>query len=196
MDIDGNQVEDALLDTHLGSDEAPASVEVEVEAEIRNILPVAFQVCSPETASWVVRRITNARNYAKKVKLWAELECRRAQHEEQRLLFLFGGQLRDWTQAEVQRVKSRRRSIGLPGGTVGFRTVPSRLVIHDEALVLRWARTACPKAIVVTENHNTRSQVRRGRIAEPRGGLSGVYQINSSISNQPASRIASRVFRT
>jgi phage host-nuclease inhibitor protein Gam len=83
--------------------------------------------------------------------LWAELEQRRADHEEERLLFLFGGQLQQWTEHEIAKLRGRRKSISLPGGSVGFRSIPSRVQVRDEARVMAWARRNCPAAIVISE---------------------------------------------
>lgn len=150
--VQDQQVVDLEADHPLGVGEAPVmAVEAEVEAELQRIVPEAFSVRCPQTAGWVVRRVLQARRYAERVKLWAELERRRAEHEEQRLLFLFEGQLRDWTQNQVAKLRGRRKSLALPGGTVGFRSVPSRVVVHDEELVLKWAKWACPTAVVVSE---------------------------------------------
>lgn len=126
-------------------------IEDEVDAEIDRTVPQTFTVNSPETAAWLVRRIVAARKYAEKVKLWAELELRRAAREEQRLSFLYGAQLRDWAEAEVRKLRGRRQSIVLPGGVVGFRSVPIRLAVKDETLAMRWARRSCPAAVVVSE---------------------------------------------
>ena len=126
-------------------------VEAEVETELQRLIPAAFCVTCSDTAGWVVRRIVAARQYAEHVKAWAERERRRASHEEQRLLYLFEPQLRNWADAEIQRTKMRRKSIALPGGTVGFRSAKASVVIDDDHAVLVWAKSHCPTAVVISE---------------------------------------------
>src|SRR5687767_12636350 len=118
------------------------AVEAEVEAELHRLVPEAFSVRCPQTAGWVVRRIVEARKYAERVKVWAEVERRRAEAEEQRLLYLFGDQLRGWAEQEIAKLRGRRKSLALPSGTIGFRCVPPRVVVRDEAVVMQWARIA------------------------------------------------------
>ena len=43
------------------------------------------------------------------------------EREEKTLMFLFGRQIEDWAKAEIEKLRGRRKSINLPGGTVGFR---------------------------------------------------------------------------
>lgn len=132
-------------------EEAPLAVEAEVEAELQRVVPVDFAVGDATTAAWLVRRIVAARSYKARVKLWAEAEQRRAEHEEQRLMYLYGVQLQRWAGGEIAKLKGRRRSIALPGGVIGFRTHRAALVIDDEQRALAWARSACPSAVVVVE---------------------------------------------
>lgn len=150
--VQEQQLIDLDAEHPLGIEEAPVvAVEAEVEAELQRIVPEGFSIRCPKTAGWVVRRIVASRRYAEHVKVWAEQERRRAEAEEQRLIFLFGGALRQWAEAEIAKLRGRRRSVALPGGTVGFRAVPSHILIRDEGVVLRWAKQACPSAVVVSE---------------------------------------------
>ncbi len=66
-------------------------------------------------------------------------------------MYLFGTQLRRWAEDEIAKLKGRRRSLSLPGGQIGFRSVPARITFTDEATVMRWARQHCPTAIAVAE---------------------------------------------
>jgi hypothetical protein len=138
-------------DEQVGSFTVPTSVEAEVEAELQRTIPPQFSVRDAETAAWVVRRVVAAREYKGRVKVWAEAEQRRAAREEERLMFVFGGQLREWAEAEIAKLQGRRKSLALPGGTVGFRAVGPRVVVRDEARVMEWARKCCPAAIVTSE---------------------------------------------
>ena len=47
-------------------------IELAVEHEIVRMLPEGFCVHDADSASWVVRRVVEARGYAERVKQWAE----------------------------------------------------------------------------------------------------------------------------
>ena len=129
----------------------PGELELTIEQEVERTVPDGFRVHDAETASWVVRRIAASREYGSRVRNWAERERRRAEWEEERFLYLFGGQLRAWAEGEIARAKTRRKSVALPGGIIGFRTSKSSVVIDDEEVVLAWARENCPSAILISE---------------------------------------------
>ena len=127
----------------------PADVETDI-AVLREV-PHQFAVVDEKSANWLVRRIVAAREYAERVKEWAALEVRRAEREQQTLMLLYGRQAEAWAATEIAKFNGRRKSVNLPGGTIGFRRLPSRLVVDDEAAVMVWAREHCPPAIVVVE---------------------------------------------
>ena len=112
----------------------------------------AFHVCDASTANWVVRKIVEARQYAQRVKAWAELEQRRAQRDERFLLRRFGVELEAWARQQVAQQHDGRRSVSLPAGKVGFRIEPTRLAITDETKLLAWCRANLPSAIRVIES--------------------------------------------
>lgn len=125
--------------------------DAETDVEILRSLPKQFEVTDDKTANWLVKRIMQSRAYALRVKEWAEQEMRRAAREEQTLLFLYGRQIESWAKDEIGRFSGRRKSISLPGGTIGFRTAPTRLVVDDEAAVIAWARQNLPVAVLTVE---------------------------------------------
>jgi hypothetical protein len=130
---------------------AATPLDAEVDVEVLKAVPKAFAIDCEEHANWLVRRIIMARAYASRVKQYAEQELRRAEREEQTLLFLFGRQIEAWAQSEIAQFKGRRKSLALPAGTVGFRKIAAKLVIDDEKVVLVWAKENCPSAVVVIE---------------------------------------------
>lgn len=123
----------------------------EMDVEVLSSVPKQFAVEDDKSANWLVRKIVCARQYARQVKEWADLEIRRADREEQTLMFLFGRQLEHWSREEIAKFGGKRKSLNLPAGTLGFRSVPAKLVIDDEARVLSWAKSNLPEAIVVVE---------------------------------------------
>lgn len=122
------------------------------EMEVDDLhVPSRFAVTSAESANWLIKTVVASRIYREHVRDWAEREQHRAEQEEERLLYLFGGQLRTWVMMEIGRRRGRRKSVSLPGGTAGYRSVGPTLVIQDEQRVLKWAKQNCPSAIVVVE---------------------------------------------
>ena len=128
---------------------APPSVELEP--------PESFAVNDAASANWLVRKIIEARAYAKHVKAWADAEVRRAEQEEAFFLHRYGHQLETWARQQI--AEGRRRSVKLPAGTVGFRTDPPKLDVMDEERLVGWCRKALPAALRV-ETHVLKSLVK------------------------------------
>jgi phage host-nuclease inhibitor protein Gam len=126
-------------------------VDAEVDIEVLKLVPKQFAIVDEKTANWLVKKIISARQYAQRVKDWAEQEQRRAEREEMTLLFLFGRQIENWAKEEITLLNGKRKSLGLPAGTVGFRTIAPKLVIDDENVVLKWAKENLPAAVAVVE---------------------------------------------
>lgn len=122
----------------------------ELETDPPVIVPERFVVDDAAKASWLVRKVVEARAHAERVRKWCEHELRRAEREESWLLRRFGAELETWARAELERRGSRRRSLDLPGGAVGFRLQPPRLGVEDEQAVLNWCRHHLPVALRVT----------------------------------------------
>lgn len=112
----------------------------------------AFDVHDEASANWVVRRIVEARQYAERVKAWADGELRRARREEEFFLFRYGIQLQEWLRSEMARRDDRRKSLCLPAGTLGFRVSPRGSEITNEQELLVWCRTVLPSAVKVRES--------------------------------------------
>jgi hypothetical protein len=111
-----------------------------------------FSIRDAASANWVVRKIAEARAYAARVKMWAELERRCAKREEEFLLRRFGAQLEAWARRQIAQQHDRRRSVSLPAGVIGFRTAPDRLSINVEKRLLVWCRQHLPSAICIIES--------------------------------------------
>jgi hypothetical protein len=113
-------------------------------------VPERFVIDSAEKASWAVRKILEARQYAARVQAWAEGELGRAEREEQWLLRRFSPELEGWLRDELQRRGRRARSVNLPAGTLGLRRQPARLEIVDEARTVGWCLANLPGAVRVS----------------------------------------------
>jgi hypothetical protein len=145
-------------------------------------VPEAFQVNNAATASWVVRKIVEARAYGIRVKQWAGRELCRAERDELWLMRRFGPELESWLRAELQRRGGRSRSVPLPAGTVGLRRQAAKLDLVDDSAVLAWAELHLPECVRVTveadgpfarelaqwqRQHDTDARIRRQVMREP-----------------------------
>lgn len=115
-------------------------------------VPEAFSVHDAASANWLVRKIGEARAYARHVEQWAAAELRRAEREESFLLHRYGHQLENWAKAQIARRHDGRKSIFLPAGAVGFRTAPTALTVRDESSLMAWCKKNLPDAVKVHES--------------------------------------------
>ncbi len=115
-------------------------------------VPEQFAIRDAASASWLARKLNECRAHSRRVRAWADKEIKRAERDEQFLMMRYGQQLQDFAVREISRLRGRRRSICLPGGTIGFRHVGPTLVFDDPAAVLRWAKASCPSAVVTKES--------------------------------------------
>ena len=126
--------------------------ETQIELAIEDPeVPTEFHVCDDDSANWVVRKIVEARAYAKHCAEWCEREQSRAKNEEEFFLFRYGQQLLDFTRQKITAAGARRKSVGLPAGMIGFRAEPAKLVVDDESAVIAWAKRHNPALVSVVE---------------------------------------------
>jgi phage host-nuclease inhibitor protein Gam len=121
--------------------------EAEFDAPAPDV-PEGFSVRTQDAAAWLVRKIAEARAYAKRVKAWADKEIERAEKEEQFFSERFGAELEGWTRKELGD-KPKRKSIDLPAGRVGFRQLPAKLVVEDQEAAVAWALENLDNAVRV-----------------------------------------------
>ena len=111
-----------------------------------------FHVVDAKTASWVARKINEARGHQRRVKAWAERELKRAKRREQFFLGRFGAELEAWMRGELARSRRKTKSIDLPGGKLCLRTQRLTLAITDERRLIAWARQHLPSAVKTVES--------------------------------------------
>jgi hypothetical protein len=102
--------------------------------------PETFSIDNEEKANWLVRKLVELRDYRGRVETWAIRERKRAAHDEQFLMMRFGRQLEQWASSELGKLHGRRRSLNLPGATIGFRRTRAAVVIIS---VIRGAAKEC-----------------------------------------------------
>lgn len=108
---------------------------------------LAIHTLDERTANRVVRRVNELRRYIEHVEQWAASEIRRTQRQEERLMQWFRPGLQAWARERLGN--GRRRSIALPGGSLGFRRQPVRPVVVNEVEAMAWCRAHLPAALRV-----------------------------------------------
>lgn len=138
----------------MNSTTASSTSDVQLEDEAQDQtpqVPDGFCVRDAETATWVVRKVVEARAYADRVRAWAAAELRRAEREEGFFLYRYGQQLEQWARRQLEAENGRRKSINLPSGTIGFRQQPERLEVTDDDALLRWCKAHLPSAVATVQ---------------------------------------------
>lgn len=139
-------------------DAANTSNTVEYEDLEQLDVPQHFAVNDDSSANWVIRKILECRAYAKRCGDWYEGEQARAKNQEKFFLFRFGQQLQEYARRKIEAERTRRKSISLPAGSLGFRHEGPKLIIDDEAAVIQWAKEHMP-ALVTTVDRLSKSSL-------------------------------------
>lgn len=106
------------------------------------------QPFTPDTADkadWVLGKVADARQRAARVRENAEAIARQHEAEADGLLWKFGAALADFARRETDGTK--RRSVRLLNGQVGFRTKPAAFAVADDAAALSWVKENLPAAL-------------------------------------------------
>jgi hypothetical protein len=122
----------------------------ETEAHDTPAVPEGFAVRDQASANWLIRKIVESRQYAQRVEAWAAAELRRAEAEERFFWLRYGTQLEAWARGQLEAAHSHHKSIHLPAGCVGYRTLLQRLLVRNEDRLLGWCQANLPKAVVTT----------------------------------------------
>jgi len=96
-----------------------------------------FTIDSADRVEWYLRKLANIAAERERVKAQAAAILARLDTDEEGLKFRFENQVIAWTRNQVEG--SRRKSVQTLQGTVGFRKVPSRVVIDDTGKALSFA---------------------------------------------------------
>ena len=120
-------------------------------SEVDPTVPAKFCIHDDASANWLVRKIVEARAYAKRCADWCAGEQARAHHDEEFLLYRFGEQLTEHARRRILENGGRQKSLKLPAGTIGFRLEGTKLLVDDEAAVVEWARRNKPALITHIE---------------------------------------------
>ncbi|HEX8236308.1 MAG TPA: host-nuclease inhibitor Gam family protein [Abditibacteriaceae bacterium] len=121
------------------------------EALAEQLLPPdkqSFEVTDVTSASWVVRKIVEARARRERIKEWARLEMKAAQREEEFFQRRFGPSLEAWVAENLHG----RKTLRLPDGALGYRRRRMTLQIDDKEQLLEWCKSNLPEAVRVKED--------------------------------------------
>ena len=125
--------------------------EMDDDALAEELLPSdksSFEVNDVHGASWVVRKIVEARARQERIKEWAAAEMREAKREEEFFQRRFGPGLEAWVTENLNGKKTLR----LPDGTLGYRRKRMTLQIEDSEQLLDWCKRNLPEAVRVKED--------------------------------------------
>lgn len=103
---------------------------------------------TPDTADkvdWVLGKIADARARALRVRENAERIARQHEAEAEGMEWRFGVALQAFARQETEG--SRRRSVRLLNGVVGFRTRPASVTITNEPEARAWVEANLPQAL-------------------------------------------------
>jgi hypothetical protein len=121
------------------------------ESLAEKLLPpdkLSFEVTDATSASWVVRKIVEARARRERIKEWARLEMQAAQREEEFFQRRFGPSLEAWVAENLHG----RKTLRLPDGALGYRRRRMTLQIEDKEQLLEWCKSNLPDAVRVKED--------------------------------------------
>lgn len=107
----------------------------------------AFVIDTREKADWLLRKLANLEADEARVKAQSAVMLQQIESDRNSLMGRYQSQLENFTRAELEASKGKRKSITLFNGTVGFRTIPARLMIESEPDAITTARAVAPQTI-------------------------------------------------
>jgi len=139
---------------------AEAAAENAAAAEDTGAAPEGFWPDTEKKADWVLCKMADLRDRAKRIRENAETMAKQAENDAAFLELRFGQALQDFARKEL--AGSHRKSLPLYHGTLGWRTHPARVVIAGDkdaeaAAALQWAKDNLPEAVCVKETLDRRA---------------------------------------
>lgn len=110
-----------------------------------------FVIDSRERVDWYLRKLANLEAEESRIKAQAALMLRQIESDRKSLVQHFQPQVENFVRSELEATRAKRKSIAFFHGTVGFRTVPKKLVIESEADAQTTARAVFPAAFQKVE---------------------------------------------
>lgn len=107
-----------------------------------------FTIQTREHAEWYLRKLANLDREEASIKAQAEAMLRRLRSDRESLQGRYQGQFESFVRGELERTKSKRRSLLFFNGTAQFTSVAPRLTVESEADALTAAAAVLPDAVV------------------------------------------------
>jgi Bacteriophage Mu Gam like protein len=107
-----------------------------------------FTIETREHAEWYLRKLANLDREEASIKAQADAMLRRLRSDREGLQGRYQGQFESFVRGELERTKSKRRSVLFFNGTAQFTATPARLIVESEADALATAAAVCPSAVV------------------------------------------------
>lgn len=149
--IDAREHEDYAQEEDAGhADGLIAEVEAETDAEAAKAFPDEGEAFVPNTkdkVDWVLGRIADRRARAARIRENAEKIARQEEAEAESLIWRFGPALQAFCRAQTDGTK--RKSLRLLNGVMGFRMKPAGVTIIDLPDGLAWAEANLPSCLRV-----------------------------------------------
>ena len=126
----------------------------------------SFVIDSREKADWLLKKLAAIEAEEKLITEQSQKMLEQLRSDRESLMGRFVAELESFTRGETDG--GRRKSLTLFHGTVGFRTVPARLVVENQEDALQTARLLAPEAITTVpaqEKLDTRALVEAAKTA-------------------------------
>ena len=122
--------------------------------------PEGFWPDTADKADWVLCKMADLRERAKRIRENAETMAKQAENDAAFLEMRFGQALQDFARKEL--AGSHRKSLPLYHGTLGWRSQAARVVIAGDkdaqaAAALKWAKANLPEAVCIRETLDRRA---------------------------------------
>lgn len=128
-------------------DDAPQGyVDTQNEAEAAaESITESFTPDTADKVNWVLGKIADRRARAARIRENAELMARSEEREADSLEWRFGPALQAFARQELEG--SKRKSIRLYNGVIGFRLRPASVNVTEPGAALSWAKDNLPDAV-------------------------------------------------
>lgn len=141
-----------------------------------------FRANSHERVAWVLRKIAEQDERIRDVKDWAKKEEAQAIRVKEWFTERFKPDLIKYVQ---DTAGGNKKSVRLPGGTIGFRKTPLKLDIEDEEALKSWAVKNARESVRYSVEVSSRSSVEEVlEQLEAMAGDKGEYKVKESVRKE------------
>lgn len=106
-----------------------------------------FVIQTREHAEWYIRKLANLDREEASIRAQAEAMVSRLRTDRESLQGRYQSQLESFVRGELERTKSKRRSVLFFNGTAQFTSVAPRLIVESELDAITTARAVKPETV-------------------------------------------------